>query len=153
MHHGMTSIIVVEAPASGVKKRQIGDVFASTLGSSGDTGKWIAPVDSAHQIGLSTCMEDVLIVVGGSSSLDLKISEIGHVSIYISTTRGAMAKRMMPFDSAHQIGISTCMEDVLIVVGALHRWILKNNEIEADFPNFFKKRDATAKQMPELDSA
>ena len=48
----MTSIIVVEAPASGVKKRQIGDVFALALGTSGDTGKWMVPLDSAHQIGL-----------------------------------------------------------------------------------------------------
>ena len=72
MHHGMTSIIVVEAPASGVKKRQIGDVFASALGTSGDTGKWIAPFDSAHQIGPSTCIEDLLIVVKGSSSLEFK---------------------------------------------------------------------------------
>jgi len=45
------------------------------------------------------------------------------------------------------------MEDVLIVVGALHRWILKNSEIEADFPNISTTRDATAKQMAELDSA
>ena len=61
-------------------------------------------------------MEGVLIVVWGSSSLDFKISEIGHVSIYISTTKGAMAKRMMALDSGHQIGLCTCMEDVLIVV-------------------------------------
>src|SRR5436190_26806 len=105
MHHVMTSIIVVEAPASGVKKRQIGDVFASALGTSGDTGKWMAPFDSAHQIGLSTYLKDVLIVVWGSSSLDFKISEIGHVSMYISTTKGAMAKGMAALDSAPQIGL------------------------------------------------
>jgi len=46
-----------------------------------------------------------------------KNSEIGHVSIYISMTRGAMAKRMAALDSAHQICLSTCTEDVLIVVG------------------------------------
>ena len=69
MHHGMTSIIVVEALASGVKKRQIGDVFASALGTSGDTGKWMASFDSAYYIGPSTCMEDDLIVVEGSSSV------------------------------------------------------------------------------------
>ena len=34
--------------------------------------KQMAEFVSAHQIGLSTCMEDVLIVVGGSSSLDFK---------------------------------------------------------------------------------
>ena len=47
----------------------------------------------------------------------LKSSEIGHVSIYISTTKGAMANRMTALDSAHQIGLSTCLEGVLIVVG------------------------------------
>ena len=77
----------------------------------------IMALDSAHQIGLSTCLEGVLIVVGGSSSLDLKISEIGHVSIYISTTKGAMEKRMTALDSAHQIGLSTSLAGVLIVVG------------------------------------
>ena len=67
----------------------------------------------------SNYLEDVLIVVGGLSSLDLKISEIGHVSIYISTTRAATAKRMAAFDLAHQICISTSLEGVLIVVGGL----------------------------------
>ncbi len=55
-----------------LKKRQIGDIFASALGTSGDTGKWMLPLDSAHQIGLSSFLEDVLIVVWGSSSLDFK---------------------------------------------------------------------------------
>ena len=40
-----------------------------------------------------------------------------HVSIHISTTRGAMVKRTAALDSAHQICLSTCTEDVLIVVG------------------------------------
>jgi len=65
MRHGMTSIIVVEAPASGVKKRQIGDVFASALGTSGDTGKWMVPLDSAHQIGIFTLSRKVLTVDEG----------------------------------------------------------------------------------------
>ena len=34
--------------------------------------KWMAALDSAHQIGLFTSLEGVLIVVGGSSSLDFK---------------------------------------------------------------------------------
>src|SRR5436190_12803264 len=34
--------------------------------------KWMAAFNSAHQIGLSTFLEDVLIVVRGSSSLHLK---------------------------------------------------------------------------------
>src|SRR5436190_22647158 len=46
----------------------------------------------------------------------LKNSEISHVSIYISTTKRAMAKRTAALDSAHLIGLSTSLEDVLIVV-------------------------------------
>jgi len=67
--------------------------------------KRMTALDSAHQIGLSTCLEDVLIVVGGSSSLEFKNSEIKADFDYISTTRGAMAKRTAGFDSAHQIGL------------------------------------------------
>src|SRR5438045_2503036 len=76
----------------------------------------MAELDSALQIGLFTYWEYFLIVVGGLSSLDLKNSEIGHISIYISTTRGAMVKRTADLNSAHRIGLSTCIEDVLIVV-------------------------------------
>src|SRR5436190_173570 len=110
-------------------------------------------LDSAHQIGLSTYLEDVLIVVGGSSSLDLKISEIGHVSIYISTTRGAMATRMTALDSAHQIGLSTCMEDVLIVVSVPSSLEFKNSEIKADFDYISTTRGAMAKRTAAFDSA
>src|SRR5436190_14640594 len=74
-------------------------------------------LDSAHQIGLSTYLEDVLILVWGSSSLDFKISEIGHVSMYISTTKGAMAKWMTAMDSARQIGLSMLPNDDLMAVG------------------------------------
>ena len=67
--------------------------------------KRTATLDSAHQIGLSTSLEDVLVVVEGSSSLEFKNSEIKADFDYISTTRGAMAKRTAAFDSAHQIGL------------------------------------------------
>ena len=82
-------------------------------------------LDSAHQISLSMSLEIVLIVVG-ASSLDLKNSEIGHVSIYISTTSDDMVKVMAALDSAHQICLSAYS-------GSLHSWILKNSEIEANF--------------------
>src|SRR5204862_144971 len=43
---------------------------------------------SAHQIGLSTCMEDVLIVVGGSSSLHLKQQRNwSHFNLYLYNQR------------------------------------------------------------------
>ena len=63
--------------------------------------KRMAALDSAHPIGLSTCLEDVLIVVEGSSSLEFKNSEIKADFDYISTTRGGMAKWMAAFDSVH----------------------------------------------------
>ena len=63
--------------------------------------KRTAALDSAHQIGLSICLENVLIVVGGSSSLEFKNSEIGADFEYISTTRGAMAEQMTALHSAH----------------------------------------------------
>src|SRR5436190_16798320 len=110
-------------------------------------------LDSAHQIGLSTSLAGVLIVVGGSSSLDFKISEIGHVSMYISTTKGAMAKRMTALDSGHQIGLSTCMEDVLIVVGGSSSLEFKNSEIEADFDHISTTRGAMVKRTTALYSA
>ena len=72
----------------------------------------------------------------GSSSLDFKKQRNQHVSIYISTTKSAMAKRMTALDSAHSIGLSTALEGVLIVVGTLHRWIFKNSEISM-FPFIF----------------
>ncbi len=141
--------------------------------------KRMTALGSAHQIGLSTCLEGVLIVVLGSSSLGrfpqylhnqsrygktdgsvgfsasnrfihvlgrcsncswravitrLKSSEIGHVSIYISTTKGAMANRMTALDSAHQIGLSTCLEDVLIVVGGSSSLDFKKTAKLVTFP-------------------
>ena len=63
--------------------------------------KRTAALDSAHQIGLFTSLEDILIVVGGFSLLDFKDSEIKAEFDYISTTRGGMANWMAALDSAH----------------------------------------------------
>ena len=87
--------------------------------------KRMTALDSAHQIGLSTCMEDVLIVVGGSSSLEFKNSEIGADFEYISTTRGAMAEQMTALDSERQIGPSTLPKDDLMVVGGSSSMVQK----------------------------
>src|SRR5947207_2803973 len=64
----------------------------------------------------------------------LKYSEISHISIYISTTKGAMANRMTALDSAHQIGLSTCLEDVLIVVGGSSSLDFKKTAKLVTFP-------------------
>ena len=51
------------------KNGEIGDVFASGLGTSGDMAKRRAALDSAHRIGLSTTWNGVLTVLCGQSSL------------------------------------------------------------------------------------
>ena len=162
-----------------LKNSEIEADFDCISRTRGGMAKRMAAFDSAHQIGLSTSLEGVLIVVLGSSSLGrfpqylhnqsrygktdgsvgfsasnrfihvlgrcsncswravitrLKSSEIGHVSIYISTTKGAMANRMTALDSAHQIGLSTCLEDVLIVVGGSSSLDFKKTAKLVTFP-------------------
>ena len=87
--------------------------------------KRTSALDSTHQIGLSTCMEGVLIVVKGSSSLDFKKQRKQSRVHYISTTRGAMAKQMTALDSARQISSSTLLKDDLMVVGGSSSMVQK----------------------------
>ena len=98
------------------------NIFASALGTSKDTGKWMPPFNSAHQIGLSTFLEEVLIVVGSPSSLNLKNSENRHDFHHISTSRDDIAKRSTPFDSAHRIGLYTLLKEVLTVDEGVCGW-------------------------------
>ena len=51
-------------------------------------------------------------------------------------TRGAMAKRTAALDSAHQICLSTCTEDVLIVVGGSSSLDLKKQRNRGRFPQY-----------------
>src|SRR5216117_1438615 len=91
--------------------------------------KRMAPVDSAHQIGLATLLIDVLTVDGGVSGWRLKNSKIGHVFEYGATPSGDMLKRMAPVDSAHEIGLATLLIDVLTVDEGVSGWRLKNRQI------------------------
>ena len=81
----------------------------------GAIAKRSTPLDSAHQIGLSTSWEDGLTVVGGLSLVESKKSEIGPDFRHISATSAAIAKQMAALDSAHQIYPSTPSEDALTV--------------------------------------
>src|SRR5205814_2705042 len=82
---------------------------------SGDMLKRMAPVDSAHQIGLAALLIDVLTVDEGVSRWRFKNRQIGHVVHYSSTTRPRACKRRMALKSARQIGVSTISKDVLTV--------------------------------------
>jgi len=50
------------------------------------------------------------------------IAKVGHVSIYISSTRRAMAKRKAPADSRFRISLNTPRNGNLIV-GAAAAWM------------------------------
>ena len=90
-----------------LKNRRIGRVFEYGATPSRDMLKRMAPVDSAHQIGLATLLIDVLTVDEGVSRWRFKNREIGHVFDYSSTARPRTSKRRTALKSAHQIGPDT----------------------------------------------
>ena len=66
----------------------------------------MAALNSASQIGLTTISKDILTVDEGVCRWRIKNREIGNVFASALGTRGDMAKRAAPLDSAHQIGVS-----------------------------------------------
>jgi hypothetical protein len=86
-----------------LKNREIGDIFASGLGTGGDTAKWMAAIDSARQIYPSTHSEDGLTVDEGVCRWRLKNREIEDVFAFDLGTSGDMTKRTAGLDSARQI--------------------------------------------------
>jgi len=60
----------------------------------------------------------------------LKNRDIGHVFELGGTPSRDMVKRMAPSDSAHQIGLTTLLTDVLTVDEGVSGWGLKMAESE-----------------------
>src|SRR5947199_381061 len=120
---------------------------------SGDMLKRMAPVDSAHQIGLAALLIDVLTVDEGVSRWRCKNREIGHVVHYSSTTRPHKSKRRTALKSARQIGVSTISKDVLTVDGGVCGWIFKNREIGHVFDYSSTARPSASKRRTALKSA
>ena len=73
--------------------------------------------DWAHQISLNALSNGILIINAAAASVDSKIGLIRDVFTYNVMTSEDTGKWMVPFDSACQIGLSTLLNDVLIVVG------------------------------------
>ena len=74
--------------------------------------------DWTHQISLNAPCNGTLIISAMAASVDSKIGEIwliGDVFSYSVTTSDDTAKRMVPFDSAQRIDVSTLSTDVLTV--------------------------------------
>src|SRR5436190_9827576 len=115
--------------------------------------KRMAPVDSAHQIGLATLLIDVLTVDEGVSGWRLKNREIGHVVHYSSATRPRTSKRTTVLKSARQIGVSTISKDVLTVDEGVSGWRLKNRQIGHVVHDSSTTRPRTSKRRTALKSA
>src|SRR5437773_1099813 len=120
---------------------------------SGDMLKRMAPVDSAHQIGLATLLIDVLTVDEGVSRWRFKNRQIGHVVHYSSTTRPPASKRRTALKSARQVGVSTISKDVLTVDEGVCGWRLKNREIGHVVDYSSTTRPRTSKRRTALKSA
>ena len=73
-------------------------------------------LDSAHQLGLSTLITGILIVVDVHRRGDQKNAKVGDAFDHGPTTSGSMAKWRLQLDSAHQLGLSTLCTGILIVV-------------------------------------
>ena len=95
------------------KNRDLGNIFASILGTRRDTGKWMVPLDSAHRIRVSTLSREVLTVEERVCRWRFKNRELGYVfASALGTSRDTGTWRA-PLDSAHRIGVSTLWTDVL----------------------------------------
>src|SRR5437762_9777051 len=120
---------------------------------SGDMLKRMAPVNSAHHIGLATLLIDVLTVDEVVSRWRFKNRQIGHVVHYSSTTRPRTSKRRTAMKSARQIGVYTISKDVLSVDEGVCGWIFKNREIGYVFDYSSAARPRASKWRTALKSA
>src|SRR5436309_15778032 len=134
------------------KVGKIGPDFLYICTTTGATAKRMAPVDSAHQIGLALLI-DVLTVDEGVSGWRFKNRQIGHVVHYTYTTRPRTSKRRTALKSARQIGVYTISKDVLTVDEGVSGWRLKNRQIGHVVHHTSTTRPRTSKRTTELKSA
>src|SRR5438034_1197331 len=121
-------VLTVEEGVSGwgFKNGRIGNDFASAGKTSGPTTLGTSPFDSARQNGLFTCSREVLSVDEGVSGWGFENGRIGNVFASTGETSRDRAKRMVPLDSAHRIGVSTLSRGVLTVDEGACGWGFKN---------------------------
>jgi len=75
----------------------------------------MVPFDSAHQIGLTTLLKEVLTVDEGVCGQCFKMCYFGNVFAHVARTNWDTVKSMAPFHSAHQIGLTMLLKKVLTV--------------------------------------
>src|SRR5436190_1332412 len=132
---------------------KIGHVFHHICTHRARMAKRTTPLDSAHRLGLSTILKDVLTVEKGVYRWMSKNHKIGHVFHHISTHRAHTSERESPSDSAHRIGLSTILKDVLTVEKGVYRWMFKNYKIRQVFHHIFNNKAYTSKRELPSDSA
>jgi len=79
---------------------------------------WTPPVDSAHQMGPTTLLNDLPMIVralGQSVNKNAILTIFGDVSPHTSTG-GDAGGWTAPFDAPHQTGLITLLNDILIAV-------------------------------------
>src|SRR5438552_1017433 len=132
---------------------KIGHVFAHISSSKACMAKRTAPFDSAHRIGLSTYLNDVLTVEGGVCGWRFKNCDIWDIFNYRSEERRVGKKRTLQSDSAHWIGPTPHFKDVLTVDKAVCGWRFKNCDILNVFNYCERSSACTAKRTTPSDSA
>src|SRR5438034_88662 len=105
----------------------------------------MALFDLAHQIGLNILLKKILTVDEGVRGCDFNICDIGKVFAYVWRTSRDTGKWMVPFDSAHQIGLNKLLKEVLTVDEGVHGWDFKMCDFENVFAHVHRTSRDTAK--------
>src|SRR5437762_2966100 len=111
------------------KNHKIGHVFDYSSTVRPCTSKRRTALKSARQIGVSTISKDVLTLEKVVYGWMFKNHKIGHVFHHSSTHRARTSKRSSTSDSAHRIGLSTRLNNVLTEEEGVCGWIFKNGKI------------------------
>jgi hypothetical protein len=114
-------VLIVVQSGGGVGRQKfsgfstIGADFHCCAKTKGAMDKWIWHVDSTHQRGLGTTLEELLTVVQSGVDKNARNLELGADLVNSAATRGAMDKWGWHVDLTHHRGLDTTLEEVLIV--------------------------------------
>jgi hypothetical protein len=115
------SLARVKLVGRNFENRNIGNVFACAATTSNATTKWMAPLDSAHRIGLKATLTNFLTLVVMRKQVVKKswwnflAGGIWDAFACGAVTNGVMVKWRQPIDSAGQIGPETVEKSFLIL--------------------------------------
>ena len=116
----MNDVLIVEEGVCGwrFKNCEVWYVFNHCERTSARTAKRTTPFDSAHRIGPSTLLKDVLTIDGGVCGWRCKNCDIWDVFNYCARMDRDMDKWMALFDSGHQICLEMIFNGILTALGS-----------------------------------